>query len=208
MLSLKFPFPLDKEIIIVDDGSTDKTREILKQYSNKKKVSLHFKKKNSGKGAAIREGLKFVTGDYVIIQDADMEYSIDDYARLLEPLISGRASVVYGSRFLGKIQKMKLPHRMFNIFIRSLVNILYGTKLTDEATAYKVFRTGLLKELNLKSQRFAVCPEMTAKVLNRGITIHEVPIHYRGRNSLEGKKIRWYDGFEAIYTLLKYRFCK
>ena len=149
---------------------------------------------------------RHVTGDVVILQDADLEYSVDDYASLLEPVISGRARVVYGSRFRGVIRGMRLPNRVFNHLIRWLVNVLFDARITDEATAYKVLETDLLRSLDLTATRFEICPEITAKVLQRGIRIHEVPVTYHGRTVSEGKKVGWRDAIEAVRTLLKFRF--
>lgn len=206
VLSLQWPADVQTEVIVVDDGSTDKTRSLLKNYPQNHTLRIHYHEKNFGKGTAIREAIKHVTGDIVIIQDADLEYSTLDYPQLLDPLLSGKAEVVYGSRFLGEITGMKFQYRFFNLFIRFLVNLFFGASITDEATAYKVFRADVLRSLNLKSQRFEICPEMTAKVLRKKIRIHEVPIHYKARNKKEGKKIRWTDGLAAIMTLIKYRF--
>lgn len=206
VLELQLPYGLKHEVIVVDDGSTDQTRNILSRLPDQDMLKIHFQSDNFGKGAAIREGLQHITGDLVIIQDADLEYSISDYPALLQPLVQGKAKVVYGSRFLGKITGMKLANRTFNLLIRSLVNVLFQARITDEATAYKVFDAALLRSLDLRSSRFEICPEMTAKVLRRGETIYEVPIRYRGRNHLEGKKIKWTDAFSALWTLFKYRF--
>jgi dolichol-phosphate mannosyltransferase len=205
LLKLKLPFGLEKELIVVDDGSTDKTRQILGRQPKDPALQIHYQKQNFGKGSAIREALKHVTGDIVLIQDADLEYSMADYPALLEPIVTGKAKVVYGSRFLGKITGMKFANRMFNHLIRGLVNVLFGSKITDEATAYKVFSADVLKSLNLASDRFEICPEMTAKVLKKNVSIFEVPIRYRGRTLLQGKKIRWTDAVSAIWTLVKYR---
>lgn len=202
---LALPFGLEKELIVVDDGSSDRTRSILQQQTTNSALKIHYQRRNFGKGTAIREGLNHVTGDIVMIQDADLEYSISDYPALLEPIVSGKATVVYGSRFTGKITGMKFANRVFNILMRWVVNLMFRSHITDEATAYKVFDAKVLKSLDLKSVRFEICPEMTAKVLKRGIPIHEVPIRYRGRNHLEGKKIRWTDAFSAFWTLLRYR---
>jgi len=202
--NIHLPAPLQMEIIIVDDGSTDHTSEILKQHDGNDLLKIHFQRKNFGKGAAIREGLKHVTGQIVVIQDADLEYSIDDYPKLLEPILNGKAKVVYGSRFLGKISDMKWANRVFNLFMRQLVNWLFNAHITDEATAYKVFKTDVLRSLDLQSQRFEICPEITAKVLNQGIAIYEVPITYRARSHRQGKKIHWQDAFSAVFTLIKY----
>lgn len=201
------PIDLLKEIIVIDDFSKDKTASILKEkYSQDQEVKLIFRIKNYGKGAAIREGLKEVTGDIVLIQDADLEYSVNDYPALLEPILSGKAQVVYGSRFLGKIKGMHWPNWLANKILAVTVNLLFGLHLTDEATAYKVFRSDIIKTLHLKCERFEFCPEVTAKIGKKKIPIHEVPISYHGRDKDNGKKITWKDGFEAIWTLLKYRF--
>lgn len=202
--NLPLPANLDMEIIIVDDGSTDRTARILQQHKGRAPLKVFSQKQNFGKGAAIREGLKHVTGQVVVIQDADLEYSVDDYPRLLEPILTHRAQVVYGSRFLGRIEGMQWKYRAFNVLIRWMVNRLFHTHLTDEATAYKVLEIDLLRSLDLQSQRFDICPEITAKVLKKGIPIVEVPVSYRARNKRQGKKIRLKDAFSAFFTLLKY----
>lgn len=197
------------EIILVDDGSTDGTREILQneiegQYPN---VRVLYHEKNKGKGAAILTAIEYATGDYLIVQDADLEYDPQAYTQLLPPLISGEANVVYGSRFLGSIQNMRFANRMANRLLTVGANLLFpGSRITDEATCYKMFRVSLLKQLHLRSRRFDFCPEVTSKVLKRGERIHEVPIHYVARNISQGKKIRWTDGVDAIWALVKYRF--
>jgi dolichol-phosphate mannosyltransferase len=202
----KAPISLSREIIIVDDGSQDKTRDILKRYRNRKDIKIVLQPENHGKGAAIRAGIKEVSGDIVLIQDADLEYSIADYPKILAPLVSGQEKVVYGSRFLGKIQGMNWKNRIANKILTITVNLFYGAKITDEATAYKVFKTSVIKKITLKCERFEFCPEVTAKILKKGIKIYEVPISYRGRTKNEGKKINWRDGFVAFWTLIKYRF--
>ncbi|MCL4386254.1 MAG: glycosyltransferase family 2 protein [Cyanobacteria bacterium] len=200
---------LEKELIVVDDGSTDGTKEILKNIQNAnfsdKNIKIIFKKKNEGKGSAIREGLKKVTGDIVTIQDADMEYEPMDFMSLVKPIEEGKTRVVYGSRFLGKNLKSSLGFYLGGRLLSFLVSILYGEKITDEPTCYKVFKTEVIKSIPLRCTKFEFCPEITAKVIKRGYRIVELPIHYNPRSIKEGKKIRLKDGISAIWTLLKYR---
>jgi glycosyltransferase involved in cell wall biosynthesis len=196
------------ELILVDDGSNDGTAEKLEKYKNDKTIIVHSSPANFGKGTATRTGITYVTGDVVLIQDADLEYDPNDYAALLRPIIAGQAEVVYGSRFLRgrRPEGMAWQNWLANQLLKIAANILYGAHLTDEATAYKMFKTEIIKALNLKSKRFEFCPEVTAKVLKKGYKIVEVPINYKGRTVEEGKKIKWQDGFSAFWTLLKYRF--
>jgi dolichol-phosphate mannosyltransferase len=207
---------LDKEIIVVDDGSTDGTREILQSLAGPDLVVV-LHEKNRGKGAAIRTAIEHMHGQIAIVQDADAEYDPSQYPQLVAPIQAGKAEVVYGSRFLvprenGAGNKLHWPEGMAfpNWFINRLLafmsNVLFGAHITDEATCYKVFRAEVLKEIPLVCERFEFCPEVTAKVSRRHIPITEVPISYRGRSAKEGKKINWRDGVEAIWTLLKYRF--
>lgn len=203
---LKAPVPFKKEIIIIDDGSSDKTRELLASYRQRQNFVIIFQPKNMGKGMAVREGLKKVTGDLVIIQDADREYSVTDYPKILKPLVENRADIVYGSRFLGSITGMRWQNYLANKILTISVRILYGINITDEATAYKAFKTKVLKSIPLKCERFEFCPEVTAKAAKRKFKISEVPIAYHGRNAKGGKKIKFTDGFVAFWTLLKYRF--
>lgn len=200
---------INKEIILVDDYSKDGTREILKKIKARN-IHVLFHDKNYGKGHAIRTGLKKVSGDMIIIQDADLEYNPADYLKLVKPVIEGKAKVVYGSRNLGKgkHEKSSLSFYLGGVFLSKLANFLYGTRITDEATCYKLFRNDVIKNLNLKCEKFEFCPEVTAKIARRRIPIIEIPISYHPRNIKEGKKIRWADGVEAIWTLIKYRFVK
>lgn len=197
--------PIDKEIIVVDDGSTDSTCEILNQLRDNG-IILKRHDRNMGKGMAIRTGIKHVSGDAVVIQDADLEYDPQDYLVLIKPIIEGKARVVYGSRVLGG---GKHSYRRFYLggrFLSILTNLLYGSSITDEPTCYKMFKTEVLKNMTLECTGFEFCPEVTAKVLKKGIKIVELPISYYPRTIEEGKKIRWLDGVIAIWTLIKYRF--
>ncbi|HHL38953.1 MAG TPA: glycosyltransferase family 2 protein [Deltaproteobacteria bacterium] len=196
---------IDKEIILVDDFSADGTREILREMAEGgEKVFFHDR--NMGKGAALRTGFRHATGDYTIVQDADLEYDPEDYHRLLAPVLKGKAVVVYGSRFTGEHRNMFYHHWIGNKFLTFVTNVLYNTTLSDMETCYKLFRTDIIKSIDFKSNRFNFEPEITAKILKRGIRIYEVPISYAGREFEEGKKITWVDGFSALWTLIKYRF--
>ncbi len=196
--------PYEKEIIAVDDGSTDGTRELLPQVEQPGVVVLYHER-NRGKGAAIVTALQRATGDIIVIQDADMEYDPRDYKQLVEPIIEGRAKVVYGSRFMGPRMAMFFWHMLANKMLTLMTNILYDAILSDMETGYKAFRADIVKGMQLRSHRFDFEPEVTAKVLKRGIRIFEVPISYYGREYNEGKKIGMKDGFVAAWTLLKYR---
>ncbi|MGC9314989.1 MAG: glycosyltransferase family 2 protein [bacterium] len=198
--------PVDKEIIVVDDGSTDGTGDKLNIHVDDPIITVHKSMVNFGKGAAVRIGFEYAQGDAVIIQDADLELDPNEYPQLLEPIIKGEADVVYGSRFLNLKRKVKLINLLANKFLVFLTNILYGAKLTDMETAYKVFRIDVVKSLKLRSMGFEFEPEVTAKVLRNGYKIVEVPITYHPRTVEEGKKIGWKDGFKAIYFLFKFRF--
>jgi dolichol-phosphate mannosyltransferase len=199
---------LNKELILVDDGSTDGTRAILQSLEKYQSANMTivYHARNQGKGAALATGLRYVTGDLVIVQDADMEYDPQDYLPLTAQFADKKVAVVYGSRTL-----KKNPRSNFNFYwggrlLSWITNLLYGSHITDESTCYKVFRADLLKEMGIESEGFEFCPEITAKVLRRGIRIYEIPISYNPRLWNEGKKIKWQDGLIAIWTLLKYRF--
>ncbi len=199
--------PVEREIVIVDDGSGDGTRDVLSQLADST-VHVVLHPHNRGKGAAIRTGLAQVTGDLVLIQDADLEYDPDDWPKLLAPILKGRAQVVYGSRFTGERRNMLFLHWIGNRFLSLLTNVLYNTTLSDMETCYKLFDRELIDSIDLRSERFDFEPEITAKILRRGIRIYEVPISYSGREFDEGKKITWRDGVVAVKTLVKYRFLK
>lgn len=197
---------LDKEIIMVDDCSNDGTTEILKELSKEYKVLFH--EKNQGKGAAIRTAVKEATGNFVVIQDADLEYLPDDYDKLLPLLINNEADVVYGSRFKNceNDKNFILKNKIANKFLTLLTNILYGAEITDMETCYKAFKREFIQSITIKSNRFDFEPEITAKIIKRKARLKEVAISYIGRGHEEGKKINWKDGIYAILTLIKYRF--
>ena len=194
-----------KEVVVVDDGSTDQTvHEITQVRSSKIRL---FKKQNAGKGSAVRLGLTKVTGDWVLIQDADLEYDPRDYLKLIRKIIDKKAMVVYGSRSLNK--KNRYSHLSFLLggkIVTFFTNVLFFSNLTDEPTCYKVFRADVIKKIKIKGNKFDWEPEVTAKILKKGIKIHEVPISYKPRRIEEGKKINWIDGLQAIWTLFYWRF--
>jgi len=197
---------MEKEIILIDDGSTDGTRDILEnlEYPNVK-VKLH--EKNQGKGAALQTGFSLATGDFIIIQDADLEYDPREYPMLLAPLLDGRADVVYGSRFLGGPHRVLFFwHSIGNKMLTTFTNILSNLNLTDMETGYKVFRKEILDKITLKSKRFGIEPEITLKLARQKCRIYEVPISYAGRDYTEGKKIGWKDGVAAIFHLIRFKF--
>lgn len=194
----------NKQVIVVDDGSTDKTREILASWQ--KKATVIFQLKNQGKGSAIMEGMKHATGEVILLQDADLEYSPVDYHKLLEPFGDSRVTVVYGSRFLGPHLSTMYLYALGNKFVTWVTNILFNTNITDLETGYKVFRTTVLDKVTIHARRFDFEPEFTAKVLKSGHQIYEVPISYFGRKFSEGKKLTWRDGIVALGTLLYQRF--
>lgn len=199
--------PADKEVLIIDDASTDGTREHLRSHVEGRypNVRVHYLDANGGKGAAIRAGIPLARGEFIVIQDGDLEYDPMDYLKLLDVLRAGEASVVYGTRFAHGMPPMRFANRCVNRILAAMVRLLYGAPLTDEATCYKAFRTDVLRSVPLTCRRFEFCPEVTAKVLRRGCRIREVPITYSARTVKEGKKIRWTDGVIAIWTLLKFR---
>jgi len=196
--------PVDKEIVIVDDGSTDGTREKLLTLTPSRRITILCHQANFGKGAAIRTGLRHARGEYVLIQDSDLEYDPQDYPALLAPLQAGLANVVYGVR-----QDRPARGLRFYLgarFLTQLTNLLYGAGIHDEATCYKVFRRSLLQDITLECRRFEFCPEVTAKICRLGEKIHEVPISYHPRSREQGKKLKYADGWAAIWTLLRFRF--
>jgi len=197
--------PIECEFILVDDGSSDGTRQVLQQLADST-VRVVNHPHNQGKGAAIRTGLEHVTGELILIQDADLEYDPDDWPKLLAPIFRGKATVVYGSRFTGERRNMLFLHWMGNRMLSLTTNVLYNTTLSDMETCYKLFDRKVFDGVTIRSDRFDFEPEITAKVLRQGIRIYEVPISYTGREFHEGKKITWRDGFAALYALVKFRF--
>jgi len=197
--------PLDREIIVVDDGSSDGTREITKRLADST-VKVFRQPVNQGKGAALRRGFEESTGDFVVVYDADLEYDPRDWPALLRPVLEGEARAVYGSRFTGERRNMMFWHWIGNRVLSLLTNVLYNTTLSDMETCSKLIEGDLVRSLRLTSNRFDIEPEITAKLLRSGVRIYEVPIRYAGREIHEGKKISWRDGFPALWALLKYRF--
>jgi glycosyltransferase involved in cell wall biosynthesis len=198
---------LASEIILVDDGSTDGTRDVLNSLEGSPGISMVFHEKNRGKGAALRSGFGKAQGDIILIQDADLEYNPAEYPCLLEPIESGQADVVYGSRFLGSKRRVTMFwHMVANQLLTLATNILFNSILSDMETGYKVFRADMLKSIRLRSNRFDFEPEITAKILKRKARLFEVPISFNPREYIEGKKISLWDAFTAIWTLVKYRF--
>jgi glycosyltransferase involved in cell wall biosynthesis len=198
--------PVRTQLIVVDDCSTDGTRARLQELQAELGFALLLQPRNQGKGAALRRGFEAVAGDLVVIQDADLEYSPEEFPSLIELICQGRADVVYGSRFLGRHRVFLFTHYLGNRLLTLLTNILYNTMLSDMETCYKVMRTEVLRSMTLESNGFGIEPELTAKIFKRGFRVYEVPITYDGRGYEDGKKIGWRDGVVALWVLLKYRF--
>jgi len=197
----------DKEIIIVDDNSTDGTRDLLLKYEGKKDFKVIYQPKNKGKGAALRAGFDVAKGEIIIVQDADLEYNPKDYPILLEPILDNRADVVYGSRFLGGPHRVLFFwHYLGNLFLTTLSNMFTNINLSDMETGYKVFRRKILESITLKCDRFGFEPEFTSKVARKKFIIYEVPISYSGRDYSQGKKINWKDGVAALWFIFRFRF--
>lgn len=194
----------EKEIFVIDDGSKDKTRKMLKKWE--KNVTVMYKDKNEGKGSAVSIGLSKATGDIILIQDADLEYSPSDYPVLLAPFENNQVDVVYGSRFLGPHLSTMFVYAQGNKFVTLVTNILFNTNITDMETGFKVMRRSVIDGMTMHAKRFDMEPELTVKILKRGYQIYEVPISYFGRKFEEGKKLTWVDGVVALWTLIKYRF--
>ena len=198
---------LEREIILVDDASSDGSADLIKELAEKPQgIKTHYHKENQGKGASLRDGFRETTGDYVIVQDADLEYDPNEYLKLLRELEEDKVDVVYGSRFSGNYEDMTNLHYFGNKSLTMLTNLLYGVLLTDMETCYKLLPGKFVREIEIESDRFDFEPEITAKILKSGMRIKEVPITYKGRSFSEGKKITWKDGLIAFWTLIKYRF--
>jgi len=197
---------LELEIVLVDDASTDGSREIAQRLESEGRIRAFYHPENRGKGAAVQRALQEATGDILLIQDADLEYDPEDYPRLLRPILTGRSNVVYGSRFIGEHRAMYFWHSVGNRVVTLLTNVLFDTTLTDMETCYKVATADVMKRVRLTSPRWGFDPEITAKILKTGNRIYEVPISYTGREFEEGKKITWRDAFVVMATLLRCRF--
>jgi len=198
--------PLRIELIAVDDCSTDGSRDIVAGLAAQRGFKHILQEKNRGKGAAVRRGIAEATGDVIVVQDADLEYSPEEYPDLLDLIVKGKADAVYGSRFIGRHRCFLFTHYLANLFLNLVTNVLYNTTMTDMETCLKAIRSDLLKSIPLKSERFGIEPEITAKLFKRHARVYEVPITYEGRDYSEGKKITWKDGFPALWALVKYWF--
>jgi glycosyltransferase involved in cell wall biosynthesis len=207
LIGLVMAVDVPKHIILVDDRSTDGTREFLKSCFGQGKgdIQVLYHEKNMGKGAAVRTALEHAKGDYTIIQDGDLEYEPADYVKLIQAVQDNKADAVYGSRFLNSWRSTSFAHFLVNRFLTVTTNILYGSRLTDMETCYKMIKTDIFKGLDISSRRFEIEPEITAKLLKKGYKIVEAPISYKGRSYHEGKKITWKDGLLALWTLVKWR---
>jgi glycosyltransferase involved in cell wall biosynthesis len=194
------------EMVVVDDCSTDGSRDIVTRLGQENGFKVLYQEHNQGKGAAVRRGIAATTGDIVVVQDADLEYSPEEYPDLIDLLVKGKADAVFGSRFIGRHRCFLFTHYLANLFLNLVTNILYNTTMTDMETCFKAIRGELLRSLSLTSNRFGIEPEITAKLFKLGARVYEVPITYEGRDYAEGKKITWKDGFPALWTLIKFRF--
>jgi glycosyltransferase involved in cell wall biosynthesis len=198
--------PLRTELIAVDDASTDGSRERVQELARERGFKVLLQERNQGKGAAVRRGIAEARGEVIVVQDADLEYSPEEYPELLDLIVKGKADAVFGSRFIGRHRCFLFTHYLANLFLNLVTNVLYNTTLTDMETCFKAVRADVLKAIPLQSNRFGIEPEITGKLFKRGARVYEVPITYEGRDYSEGKKISWRDGFPALWTLIKYRF--
>ena len=204
--SVKLPDNIIQEIIVINDASTDDTGKILEQYNSDSAIKIFHQEKNMGKSSAVRLGIEMSTGDIILIQDADLEYDPDDYPKLIEPIITHKSPVVYGSRFKGIIKRMRFINRIANIVSNITLNLLYNTKISDVNTGHKVFKRDVLNNIKLISENFTFEAEITAKLLNRGYEIYEVPIGYTARSKKEGKKMGWLKALQMYCGIIRYRF--